>query len=50
MLATILPDTSEQFIICYISDLMICFVTSYSAEGRPDWIWSGVGFRLDDRV
>lgn len=31
--------------------LMLCsLLSSPQRRGRPDWLWSGVGFRLDDRV
>lgn len=29
--------------------LFVCFYYTLQSA-RPDWLWSGVGFRLDDRV
>lgn len=34
--------------MCWCVSCVFVFVSVQSA--RPDWLWSGVGFRLDDRV
>lgn len=44
-----------KYVIDYVLRFTCCvcsvFVFVYTAQSaRPDWLWSGVGFRLDDRV